>query len=118
MKEIKRGQVYLANLDPIVGSEQGGIRPVIVIQNNVGNTYSPTIIVAALTSRSKKDLPTHVKIRFEGMPGESTIMLEQIRTIDRSRLLNFVGTIEPSKMIEVEKAIEISFGLSYSFDDN
>ena len=104
----------MANLNPVKGSEQGGIRPVIIIQNDVGNTYSPTVIVAAITSQTKKDIPTHVKIRFEGMPGESTIMLEQIRTIDRSRLLSFVGTIESSKMLEVEKAIEISFGLSYS----
>ncbi len=104
----------MANLNPVKGSEQGGIRPVIIIQNDVGNTYSPTVIIAAITSQPKKDIPTHVKIRFEGMPGESTIMLEQIRTIDRSRLLSFVGTIESSKMLEVEKAIEISFGLSYS----
>ncbi len=102
----------MADLNPVKGSEQGGIRPVIVIQNDVGNTYSPTIIVAAVTSKSKKVLPTHVKIRFEGMPGESTIMLEQVRTIDRSRLMCFVGTVEPEKMNEIEKAIEISFGLS------
>ena len=109
--DIKRGNVYLADLDPVKGSEQGGIRPVVVIQNDMGNTYSPTVIIAAITSRNKKELPIHVRIRFEGLPGESTVMLEQIRTIDKSRLICYVGKLDNETIIRVESALEISFGL-------
>lgn len=92
MKQIKRGEIYYADLSPIVGSEQGGLRPVLVLQNDMGNRYSPTTIVAAITSReTKSDLPTHVKIDADGLKTASTVLLEQIRTIDKSRLGQYVG---------------------------
>ena len=109
--DIRRGNIYLADLDPVKGSEQGGVRPVVIIQNDMGNLYSPTVIIAAITSRNKKELPTHVRIRFEGLPGESTVMLEQIRTIDKSRLICYVGKLDNETIIRVESALEISFGL-------
>ena len=85
--EIKRGQIYMADLNPVIGSEQGGIRPVVIIQNDRGNRFSPTVIVAAITGQDKRNLPTHTKLKTTGLPKESTALLEQIRTLDKSRLL-------------------------------
>lgn len=109
---IQRGDIYYADLRPAIGSEQDGIRPVLVIQNNTGNKFSPTVIVASITSRqTKAHLPTHVNVgKVPGMNSRSIILLEQVRTIDKSRLLDFVGYLRPSAMRRVNKAIEISMG--------
>ncbi len=111
---IKRGDIYYAQLSPVVGSEQGGTRPVLILQNDIGNQYSPTTIVAAITSQiSKAKLPTHVEISSEisGLTKDSVILLEQIRTIDKSRLLQRVSSLNAEIMNEVKKAIEISLAL-------
>ncbi len=110
---IKRGELYYADLNPVVGSEQGGFRPVLILQNNVGNKYSPTVIVAAVTSQlSKAKLPTHIELSKElyGLKKDSVILLEQIRTIDKRRLQEKVGVLEPYKMNEVNNAMLISLG--------
>ena len=112
MKEIKRGDIYYADLRYVMGSEQGGIRPVLIIQNDVGNHYSPTVIVAAITSRKKKRFPTHVRLfRQEGLYKTSVVMLEQIRTIDRSRLGDYMGSLDESAMTAVDVALAISIGI-------
>ncbi len=113
----QRGDIFLVDLDPGVGSEQKGKRPVLVIQNNVGNKYSPTLIVAPITSFiNKTKIPTHVKLRDEvsGLKKDSIVLLEQLRTIDKSRLISKIGSISKVTMLEVEKATKISLGL----DDN
>lgn len=111
--EMLRGQMYYANLDPVIGSEQGGNRPVLVIQNNVGNRFSPTIIVAPITTRVKKiRQPTHIGIPpFFGLPQNSMAMLEQIRTIDKSRLGDYVGCLDDDVMDYIDEALGISVGL-------
>lgn len=99
MKEIKRNDIYYAELNPVVGSEQGGLRPVLILQNDTGNKYSPTTIVAAITSRqSKSRLPTHVNITADGLAKDSVVLLEQIRTIDKSRLTEYVGRLDKQTM--------------------
>lgn len=111
---VKRGDVYYADLSPVVGSEQGGIRPVLVIQNDVGNKYSPTVIVAAITSQIQKaKLPTHVEVEAEkyGLEKDSVILLEQIRTIDKQRLNEKVAHIGEEKMLKINEALLISLGL-------
>ena len=111
---IKRGDIYYADLSPVVGSEQGGLRPVLIIQNDVGNRYSPTVIAAAITSKmSKTHLPTHIDIYAEqvGLAKDSVILLEQIRTIDKRRLKEKMGHLDDSIMNEVNSAIAVSFGL-------
>lgn len=110
---MERGDVYLADLNPVVGSEQGGIRPVLVVQNNVGNTYSPTVITAAITSRdTKKKLPTHIIIKHRnGLPKNSTILLEQVRTIDKARLKNKLCSLSDTEMAKVNNALLVSFAL-------
>lgn len=114
MEQIKRGEIYYANLCPVVGSEQGGDRPVIILQNNKGNKHSSTTIVAAITGElDKPKLPTHVVFKADCMRKESMVLLEQIRTIDKSRLGRFVGTMDDKTMKRVDKAILISFGLGY-----
>lgn len=114
MPNIKRGEIYYASLDPVIGSEQGGNRPVLVIQNDVGNWFSPTTIVAAITSRQgKTTLPTHVSISAVELPRDSVALLEQIRTIDKRRLTGFVGHLDEKAMLLVDKAIVISFGIRY-----
>ena len=114
MEQIKRGEIYYANLCPIVGSEQGGIRPVVILQNNKGNLHSRTKIVAAITGElDKPNLPTHVIFKSDCMKKESMVLLEQIRTIDKSRLGRFVGTMDSKTIKRVDKAILISFGLDY-----
>ncbi len=113
MNEIKRGELYYANLYPVVGSEQGGNRPVIIIQNDTGNKHSPTTIVAAITSRVKNHLPTHVPIIGCGLSTPSVVLLEQIRTIDKIRLGERIGVASDSQMEQIDKAIVVSFGIGY-----
>lgn len=111
---IKRGDIFYADLSPVVGSEQGGIRPVLIVQNDIGNKYSPTVIIAAITSQiNKAKLPTHVEINAEeyGIPKDSVILLEQIRTIDKKRMKERVGHLSDTLMEKVERALQISFGL-------
>lgn len=111
---IKRGDIFYADLSPVVGSEQGGVRPVLVVQNDVGNKYSPTIIVAAITSQiNKAKLPTHVEINASeyGLPKDSVVLLEQIRTIDKKRLRERIGHSDEEMMNKVDEALMISFGL-------
>ena len=112
--QIRRGDIYYADLSPVVGSEQGGLRPVLIIQNDVGNKYSPTVIAAAITSKmSKTHLPTHIDIYAEkvGLQKDSVVLLEQIRTIDKQRLKEKMGHLDERLMSEVDNAISISFGL-------
>lgn len=113
MKKIQRGDIFYADLNPAIGSEQGGIRPVIVVQNDVGNYYSPTIIVTVLTTKTKKCLPTHINIhKGDGnISADSTILLEQLRTIDKNRLKQYIGNISKSTMNEIDNAMLISLGL-------
>ena len=111
---VRRGDIFFADLSPVVGSEQGGLRPVLIVQNDVGNRHSPTVIAAAITSRtSKNHLPTHIDVRSEvsGLSRDSVVLLEQIRTIDKSRLKERMGHIDDSAMGEINDAIQISFGL-------
>ena len=110
---IKRGELYSADLSPVVGSEQGGIRPVLVVQNDVGNKYSPTVIAAAVTSKiNKAKLPTHIELSSNsyGLQKDSVILLEQIRTLDKRRLKERIGELNESTMTRVDKAILISLG--------
>ena len=111
---VKRGDIYYADLSPVVGSEQGGLRPVLIIQNDVGNRYSPTVIAAAITSRmGKTRLPTHIDVFADraGLAKDSVILLEQIRTLDKRRLKEKMGHLDESLMREVNAAIAVSFGL-------
>ena len=109
---IKRGDIFYADLDPIIGSEQGGIRPVVVVQNNVGNRHSPTIVVLPLSTAKKHYLPTHIHIRgSEMLPKDSVVLAEQIRTIDRNRLKSYVGSVGFEIMEKVDKAVKISIGV-------
>ena len=111
---IKRGDIYYADLRPVVGSEQGGTRPVLIIQNDIGNRHSPTVIAAAITARQgKKQLPTHVRLESgtEGLEQESTVLLEQVRTIDRSRLKEYLGRADETAMQDVDHALAVSLGL-------
>jgi mRNA interferase MazF len=112
--EVKRGYIFFADLSPVVGSEQGGVRPVLVIQNDVGNKYSPTVIIAAITSQIEKaKLPTHVEVEANeyGLEKDSVILLEQIRTIDKQRLQDKVTELDDRVMIKVNQALKISMGL-------
>ena len=108
---MRRGEIYYARLNPVEGSEQGNIRPVLILQNDVGNYYSPTTIVAAITGKKKRrNFPTHVPIYMDGRKHASTIMLEQIRTIDKSRILGYVGRADDHIMRAVNIAISVSLG--------
>lgn len=112
---VQRGDIYYADLSPVVGSEQGGIRPVLVIQNDIGNRFSPTVIVAAITGQIKKGkLPTHVDISKEdcGLEHDSVILLEQVRTLDKQRLIDKIASLDKEIMHEVNLALEISLGLT------
>ena len=113
-RTVHRGEIYYADLNPVVGSEQGGIRPVLILQNEVGNWFSPTVIVAAMTARgSKVHLPTHVPVGTDsGLRRPSLVLAEQVRTIDKSRLLERVGMLPPEKQEQVDRALRISFALS------
>lgn len=113
MENFKRGDLYFADLSPVVGSEQGGVRPVLIIQNDVGNKYSPTIIVAAITSQiNKAKLPTHIELSCDkyGLPKDSVVLLEQVRTLDKRRLKEKIGVLDNKKMESVNKALLISLG--------
>ncbi len=115
MSIVKRGEIYYADLSPVVGSEQGGMRPVLIVQNDTGNRHSPTVIAAAITSRlDKAKLPTHISLA-EGSAGlnrDSIVLLEQIRTLDKSRLRERMGRIDESTMNAVDAALAVSFGLN------
>lgn len=111
---VKRGDIYYADLSPVVGSEQGGMRPVLIVQNDTGNKHSPTVIAAAITSQiGKARLPTHIELeaRTFGLSKDSVILLEQIRTIDKRRLRERMGRVDDELMTKVDNAIAVSFGL-------
>ncbi len=111
---IYKGDMFYADLTPVVGCEQGGIRPILIVQNDVGNRYSPTVIVAAITSRTGKGhLPTHIRLCSQqyGLHQNSLVLLEQVRTIDRSRLREYIGHLSDSQMQQVDEALAVSFGL-------
>lgn len=111
---IKRGDMFFADLRPTIGCEQDGVRPVLIIQNRSGNRYSQTVIIAILTSRvdTKTDLPTHVRLKAQsGLPKNSLVMLEQVRTIDKQRLGGFIGSLDATKMRKIDKALAVSMGL-------
>ncbi len=112
---IKRGEIYYADLSPVIGSEQGGVRPVLIVQNDVGNRYSPTVIAAAITSQQDKtELPTHIKLNAtsSGLAKDSIVLLEQVRTIDKRRLKEKMGVLDGGAMDRVDKALYVSLGLS------
>ena len=114
MSTVRRGDIYYADLSPVVGSEQGGMRPVLIVQNDTGNKHSPTVIAAAITSQvGKARLPTHIELTGQscGLSRDSVILLEQIRTIDKSRLKERMGRLDEPLMNEVDNAIAVSFGL-------
>lgn len=112
MDDIKRGELYYADLSPVVGSEQGGVRPVLVVQNDVGNKYSPTVIVAAITSQiNKAKIPTHIELNTKyGLTKDSVLLLEQIRTLDKRRLKEKIGILDDKCMENVNNALLISLG--------
>ena len=110
---IKRGEIYYADLNPVKGHEQGGVRPVLILQNNLGNTYSPTTIVAPITSKvGKTVLPTHIPIKTKGLPLNSLVLLEHICTMDKTRLQGYVGKADEETMGKVEEALGISLSLN------
>ena len=114
MNIVRRGDIYYADLSPVVGSEQGGMRPVLIVQNDTGNKHSPTVIAAAITSQTgKARLPTHIELRAQsyGLSRDSVVLLEQIRTLDKSRLRERMGKLDDSTMNQVDSAISVSFGL-------
>lgn len=114
LSEIKRGELYYADLSPVIGSEQGGVRPVLIIQNDIGNKYSPTVIAAAITSQiGKAKIPTHIELtkkEFEGLQKDSVVLLEQLRTLDKRRLKEKIGCLPQEKMQKVNNALLISLG--------
>ena len=112
---VKRGEIYYADLSPVVGSEQGGVRPVLIVQNDTGNRHSPTVIAAAITSQlGKARLPTHIALAAQGsgLPKDSVILLEQIRTLDKHRLRERAGQITPEDQKRVDQALDVSLGLT------
>ena len=111
---VRRGDIYYADLSPVVGSEQGGIRPVLIVQNDVGNRYSPTVIAAAITSQKDKNkLPTHIQVNAtdSGLTRDSIVLLEQVRTIDKQRLKEKMGRLDDASMSRINQALSVSFGL-------
>ena len=111
---IKRGEIYYADLSPVVGSEQGGVRPVLIVQNDIGNKFSPTVIAAAITSqKDKSELPTHIEVDAVncGLAKDSVVLLEQVRTIDKRRLKEKMGSLDTADMGKVDHALSVSFGL-------
>ena len=113
---VRRGEIYYADLSPVVGSEQGGMRPVLIVQNDVGNRYSPTVIAAAITSQQNKArLPTHIEIeaRTYGLSKNSVVLLEQVRTLDKKRLRERMGRVDDRIMEKIDTAIAVSFGLPH-----
>lgn len=118
--QIRRGDIFYADLSPVVGSEQGGLRPVLIVQNDVGNRYSPTVIAAAITSKlGKTRLPTHIDVTADkvGLQRDSVVLLEQMRTIDKQRLREKMGHLDEKSMNEVNAAISVSLGLGASADE-
>ena len=118
---VKRGDIFYADLSPVVGSEQGGVRPVLIIQNDIGNRYSPTVIAAAITSQTNKvKLPTHIELSGEkyGLFKMSVVLLEQIRTLDKKRLREKIGSLDDEVMAKVDMALMISFGLNELISKN
>ena len=116
---VKRGDIYYADLSPVVGSEQGGVRPVLIVQNDIGNKYSPTVIAAAITSQKEKSkLPTHIELHSQecGLSRDSVVLLEQIRTIDKRRLKEKMGKLDESSMQRIDHALSVSFGLGGMID--
>lgn len=114
LMNVKRGDIYYADLSPVVGSEQGGVRPVLIVQNDVGNKYSPTVIAAAITSQQDKTrLPTHINVNGDGcgLSKDSVVLLEQVRTLDKQRLRERMGNLSQTDMSKVNKALFVSFGL-------
>ena len=114
---VKRGDIYYADLSPVIGSEQGGIRPVLIVQNDVGNRFSPTVIAAAITSQKyKTNLPTHIRVNADGcgLAKDSIVLLEQVRTLDKRRLREHTGHADRSVMDQVDSALAVSFGLQGS----
>ena len=114
---IKRGEIYYADLSPVIGSEQGGVRPVLIVQNNIGNKYSPTVIAAAITSQqTKSSLPTHIKVNADncGLSRDSVVLLEQVRTLDKQRLKEKMGNLDKQDMSKIDRALTVSFGLADS----
>ncbi len=112
---VHRGDIYYADLSPVVGSEQGGMRPVLIVQNDVGNRFSPTVIAAAITSqKDKTKLPTHIRLQASGsgLAKDSIVLLEQIRTLDKQRLRERMGRLDDRAMIRVDRALQVSFGLT------
>ena len=110
---MKRGDIYRADLDPVIGSEQGGVRPVVIIQNDTGNLYSPTVIVAAITTKRKKaGLPVHVRITAEesGLQQDSVVLAEQVRTLEKTRLTRYLGTLDEKAMRRIDRALQMSLG--------
>ena len=119
MKEIKRGEIYYANLSPVIGCEQDGIRPVIILQNDVGNKYSPTTIVAPITSkRTKIIFTTHIGIQTEGLEKDSMVLLEQIRTVDKKRLEYIIGNADTRPLEKITRAIAVSCGILDKQEEN
>ena len=117
---VKRGEIYYADLSPVVGSEQGGMRPVLIVQNDVGNRHSPTVIAAAITSQQNKTrLPTHIEISAKdyGLSRKSVVLLEQIRTLDKRRLRERMGCLDHTLMQQVDNAIAVSFGLGDGYTE-
>jgi len=115
---IRRGDIYYADLSPVVGSEQGGVRPVLIVQNDIGNKHSPTVIAAAITSQiNKAKLPTHIELqaRSYGLSKDSVILLEQVRTIDKRRLKERMGRLDEGVMSRVDEAIAVSLGIKEEF---
>ena len=112
---VHRGDIYYADLSPVVGSEQGGLRPVLIVQNDIGNKHSPTVIAAAITSQTDKaKMPTHIQVRSEGsgLAKDSIVLLEQVRTLDKRRLREHMGRLDEDSMRRVNNAIQISLGLT------
>lgn len=117
---VRRGDIYYADLSPVVGSEQGGIRPVLIVQNDVGNRFSPTVIAAAITSqKDKARLPTHIQLNAEGsgLVRDSIVLLEQIRTLDKRRLKEHMGRLDDNSMARINQALQVSFGLGAEADN-
>jgi mRNA interferase MazF len=114
MMTVKRGDIYYADLSPVVGSEQGGVRPVLIVQNDMGNKFSPTVIAAAITSqKDKTNLPTHIQVNADecGLAQDSIVLLEQVRTLDKKRLKERMGTLADDDMNRINQALSVSFGL-------
>lgn len=117
--KIKRGDIFYADLSPVVGSEQDGIRPVLIIQNDIGNKYSPTVIALAITTKSKNNIPTHIPIKAGsfGLEKNSIILVEQVRTLDKIRLREKIGTLDEKTMEQVKEALKLSLSIRYDIDE-